>query len=233
MMTFTRTFNVCALSLTLVSQAAHADPDTTRAQVQADLIAAQRSGEIAASFAAKSPRELFAGISSGATQGEGKSRAQVYAELVAAQQAGDILVGDLGLSLRELYPSQYPRAAGDTPKTRSQVQMELALAQRHGDIVTSFAAKAQRELLGGQIENVPSSAPRPYAAEAAVGKTRAQVYAELVAAQRAGDVRSGEDGLSDRERFPQRYRTARASPELADAGPGARASASLSRSPAQ
>lgn len=192
--------SVSALALVLASEAAYAGADRTRAEVQAELVAAQKDGEIATSFVGKAPREFFPGnynVASGAM-----TREQVRAELVEAQRNGDIIVGDQGVSPRDLFPAQYPSISAGPGKTREQVQAELGVAQRNGDIVVSFVARPERELLGGSFENPGAADSQLYASSPASGKTRAQVYAELVAAKSAGELRTGDDGLSDRERFP-------------------------------
>jgi hypothetical protein len=66
------------------------------------------------------------------------------------------------------------------------------------------------------------------AAHAEPGKTRAQVQAELVAAEKAGDITFGQEGNTLREIWPQRYAQAK----TADAGSAAAnqtASASAAR----
>jgi hypothetical protein len=82
----------------------------------------------------------------------------------------------------------------------------------------SYAGKTERELFPGRFENTTTTTSQPYVAKQTGGKTREQVYAEMVAAQTVGDFRVGEDGLTDRERFPQLYRTKEAPQDVARAG---------------
>jgi hypothetical protein len=111
------------LSLSSVFAAATAqDHDYTREQVRSELEAAQQSGDIVTSFAARTERELFpgrylgtapaAGMSDSAAQVLGKTREQVVAELVAAKQSGDIVTSFAGRTERELFPARYPSQNG-------------------------------------------------------------------------------------------------------------------------
>ena len=52
---------------------------------------------------------------------------------------------------------------------------------------------------------VIAAAAGPSAARADAGKTRAQVYAELIAARQAGEIRQGEDADAPRDQFPSLY----------------------------
>ena len=213
----TRILSVSALALALASEAAYADLDKTREQVQAELTAAQQAGDVLGP-AGVPMRDIYPGNYPAVATGPGKTREQVQAELTAAQQAGDIIIGDEGMSLRELHPSRYPPVATGPGKTREQVQAELTAAQQNGEIVMSFAGKTERELFPGRFENTTTTKSQPYVAIQTGGKTREQVYAEMVAAQTAGDFRVGEDGLTDRERFPQLYRAKEAPQDVARAG---------------
>jgi hypothetical protein len=214
----TRVFRVTTLALAITCGSAKADPGETHKQVQADSIAVQQDGDTIMGFSGKTQRELFPGNYPATTTGVGKTREQVKAELAAAIKSGDIIVGDFSYSLRELFPSQYPAVATGPAKTREQVKAEFAVAQQSGDIVTSFAAKTERELSAGFVEKSRLAASPSYALVQTSGKTRAQVYAELVAAKKAGDVGIGEDSLTERERFPQLYRSNVVQRDVADGG---------------
>lgn len=81
----------------------------------------------------------------------------------------------------------HAQAADNVGKTREQVRAELAEAQRTGDIVApkgvgdEFGANNGRKL----NEIYPASYP---AKQAVIAKTREQVRAELMEAQRTGDI---------------------------------------------
>ena len=90
--------------------AAFADSGKPRLQVQAELAAAQRAGDVRIALAGLSPRELFPGDYPMVDTGPGKTREQVMTELAAAQRAGDVRIALAGLSPRELFPGDYRRA---------------------------------------------------------------------------------------------------------------------------
>jgi hypothetical protein len=159
----------------------------TREQVKAEFFEAARTGDLYVGDSSLKQNEICPSCYPAKPAVVGKSRGQVRAELAAAIKSGDIIVGDQSLSLRELFPSQYPPVAIDAGKTREQVEAERGAAERNGDIVVSFAGKPEREIAPGFFEKarVPAS---PFYASAQTGrKTRAQVYAEPVAAKRAGE----------------------------------------------
>src|SRR5690606_7476547 len=99
------------------AQAADAPPTKTRAQVVAELQAAQSQGLI-------SEGELDYPIAQ--TASSHKSRAEVQAELAAAQSTGQISEGELD------YP---PVAVAESDKSRAQVQAELFDYVSSGQIV--------------------------------------------------------------------------------------------------
>lgn len=87
-------------------------PHLTQAQVRAELIAAQRSGDVIVNA------EL--GTTGRTVQHAGKTRDEVVAELIAAQQAGEVIVnGELGIT------GQPVKHAGTK---REPVLVELTLA---------------------------------------------------------------------------------------------------------
>ncbi|MBT3065646.1 DUF4148 domain-containing protein [Rhodoferax sp. U11-2br] len=107
----------------------------TRDQVRAELLEAQRTGNIQANGdSGKLLNELYPNQYPAKAVTQGKTRAQVLAELAEAQRTGDIVAdGDSGKLLNELYPSQYPAKAVTSSVTRAQVLAELEQAQRSGD----------------------------------------------------------------------------------------------------
>lgn len=115
--------------------AADAPSSKTRGQVLAELVQAQRSGDIMAQGnSGKNLNELFPEQYPAKVVTPGYTRAQVLAELAEAQRTGDILsMDDSGKKLNELYPDQYPAKAAAQGYTRAQVLAELTQAQRSGD----------------------------------------------------------------------------------------------------
>ena len=82
------------------------------------------------------------------------------------------------------------------PKTREEVHQELAEARRDGTLVFGELGLPMREVFPGRYPKAPSLAAR----------TRAEVLAELEAAQRSGDLLAdGESGLKLNELYPSRY----------------------------
>ncbi|MDF1480496.1 DUF4148 domain-containing protein [Extensimonas sp. H3M7-6] len=83
----------------------------TREQVIADLIQAQRTGNIATGIDGnKKLNELVPPRYASQQAAQGKTRAQVRAELIEAQRTGDIPTGlDGNKTMRELDPGRYPR----------------------------------------------------------------------------------------------------------------------------
>lgn len=115
--------------------AADAAAPKTREQVRAELIEAQRTGDIVAdSESGKKLNELYPSRYPAQAATQGKTRAQVLAELVEAQRTGDIVAqGESGKKLNELYPSRYPTQAAAQGHSRAQVLAELVQAKRSGD----------------------------------------------------------------------------------------------------
>ena len=80
----------------------------TRAQVQAELIEAQRTGNILDGHTGKMLNELYPSLYPTKVVAQSVTREQVLAELSEAQRTGDILDGHTGKKLNELHPSLYP-----------------------------------------------------------------------------------------------------------------------------
>jgi len=134
-----KTLSALALILTAVAAgnalAADASAPKTREQVLAELVLAQRTGDVLANGdSGKLLNELYPNQYPAKVAAQGKTRAQVLAELVEAQRTGDILAqGDSGKTLYELNPSQYPARAVTQGNTRAQVLAELEQSQRSGN----------------------------------------------------------------------------------------------------
>lgn len=133
-----KTSYAAIIALTLSTLAAGyanaADVGKTRAQVHAEFIEAQRTGDLfALGDSGKKLNELYPGQYPAQAVIVGKSRAQVLAELAEAQRTGDVFAqGDSGKKLNELYPSRYPAKVAQG-NTRAQVLAELAQAKRSGE----------------------------------------------------------------------------------------------------
>ncbi|HEY8905371.1 MAG TPA: DUF4148 domain-containing protein [Rhodoferax sp.] len=134
-----KTLSTLALVLATVAAgnvlAADASAPKTRAQVLAELVQAQRTGDILAQGnSGKLLNELYPSQYPAKAVVPGKTREQVLADLVEAQRTGDILAqGNTGKKLSELYPSLYPVQAVTQGNTRAQVLAELEQSQRSGN----------------------------------------------------------------------------------------------------
>ncbi|AOF86033.1 hypothetical protein BSY239_2664 [Hydrogenophaga sp. RAC07] len=106
----------------------------TRAQVQAELAEAVRTGDLLADTErGLKLNELYPSNYPAQPSQVGKTRAQVKAELAEAVRTGD-LVADIetGLKLNQINPSNYPAQQTQMGKTRAQVMAETAEARRLG-----------------------------------------------------------------------------------------------------
>lgn len=123
------------LSTLAAGYASAADAPKTRAQVHAELIEAQRTGDIVAhGNSGKKLNELYPSQYPVKAVVVGKTRAEVVAELAEAQRTGDVFAqGNSGKKLNELYPSRYPAQAVVQGNTRAEVLAELAQAKRSGE----------------------------------------------------------------------------------------------------
>jgi len=106
---------ICGLTLALGSAASCANPDAVRDRVRAELIAAEKAGELPVGEPEIAPRDMFPWLyPTVAKPGITKTRAQVQAEAVAAVQNGTQYVDFAGKSRRELFPGEYPQAAAQS-----------------------------------------------------------------------------------------------------------------------
>jgi Domain of unknown function (DUF4148) len=170
-----------ALSTLVAGHALAADASVakTREQVRAELVEAQRNGDLIADgetglrFNQVSPH-LYPQATVVA-----KTRAEVNAELAQAQANGDLIAdGQTGDRFNEVFPAQYvaARAAPAATvvaqgKTRAEVKAELAEAIRNGDLIADGQTGARFKDLN----------PSRYPAEATFqAKSRDDVRAELV-----------------------------------------------------
>lgn len=171
-----------ALSTLVAGHALAADASVakTREQVRAELVEAQRNGDLIADgetglrFNQVSPH-LYPQATVVA-----KTRAEVKAELAQAQANGDLIAdGQTGARFNEAFPAQYAasRTAAPAPtvvaqgKTRAEVKAELAEAIRNGELMADGQT-------GARFKDVN---PGRYPVEATVqAKSRDEVRAELV-----------------------------------------------------
>lgn len=126
----------------------------------------------------------------------------------------------IALALATLAAGQAMAADNATSKTREQVRAELFEAQRTGDMVAG--KNMGDEITSGAGTKLNELYPASYPAKAvAAGKTREQVRAEMIEAQRTGDiVASSNDrdeftpgvGVKLNELFPNRYPAKAAAP---------------------
>ncbi|WP_159592401.1 DUF4148 domain-containing protein [Hydrogenophaga sp. BPS33] len=152
---------------------------------------------------------LVAGHALAADASVGKTRDEVRAELAQAIRSGDLIAdGATGQRYNELSPEFYAPKAVAVSKTRAEVVAERDAAIRNGDLIADGATgQRYNQLAPAQYAAVRAEAPvASQAAAPVVGKTRAQVKAELAEAIRTGDmVADGATGAKYNELFPQQY----------------------------
>jgi hypothetical protein len=97
-------------------------------------------------------------------------------------------------------------AQADDGKTREQVRAELVAAQQAGEIQYGNTGMTEREVFPARHDATQApAAVKPVYTSENQGLTRAQVRAELIAAQKAGEVQYGNIGATARELFPDRF----------------------------
>lgn len=110
----------------------------TSKQVQTELAAAIRSGDIVAGESSFKLNELYPNRYSVQQLPSSVTREKVKADLAAAVRSGNLQAnGETGAKLNALYPSQYPAAQAPSNLTREQVQADLENALRTGYIIAS------------------------------------------------------------------------------------------------
>jgi protocatechuate 3,4-dioxygenase beta subunit len=132
-----------ALSTLVAGHALAADPSfaKTREQVRAELVEAQRNGDLIADgetglrFNQVSPHlypqatvvaSTRAADPAVAVVAQGKTRAEVKAELAEAQANGDLIAdGETGARFKDVFPGRYPVQATVQAKSRDDVRAEL------------------------------------------------------------------------------------------------------------
>jgi len=108
----------------------------TRAQVRAELLDAQRRGDVPASGdLGLKPREITPERYPVPLAVDGLTRTQVVAEVREARRNGDVEVGEIGRTAFEIAPRNFPERAVAQGKSRGEVHDELAEAVRTGDVV--------------------------------------------------------------------------------------------------
>jgi hypothetical protein len=110
----------------------------TREQVRAELLEAQRTGDVMADGeSGMKLNELYPHnfpVSASATA-QSRARTEVRAELLEAQRRGDLMsFGDSESAFMQRYPGSASAASG---LTRAEVKAQLLEAQRRGDWMTS------------------------------------------------------------------------------------------------
>jgi Domain of unknown function (DUF4148) len=173
-MNTTRTLTASVLLATLIGSA-FADGGLTREEVRAQLLEAQRNGDVRDPIHGLKHNEIYPWLYAPKPAVAGKTRAEVKAEFAEARRNGDITVGERGLKLRDLYPAMYPAQPQVAGKTRAEVLAELAEAQLLGDMVVGEDGRTWAETF-----------PERYAAVRAQHAARARQLAEQQAALQGG-----------------------------------------------
>ena len=132
-MNISREITIALLS-TVLGAAVHAQTAKTRAQVNAELSAAVRAGDLLQGEAGLRLNELHPGSYALTINATSISRAQVIDELSGAIRSGDVVVGETGATLRERYSNAYPARPTSESKARSLIRAEAAQAVLSGSI---------------------------------------------------------------------------------------------------
>lgn len=110
----------------------------TREQVRAELLEAQRTGDVMADGESGMklnelyPRNFQSSVNANA---QSRARTEVRAELLEAQRRGELMsFGDSESAFTQRYPG---RASGASGLTRAEVKAQVLEAQRRGELMTS------------------------------------------------------------------------------------------------
>jgi hypothetical protein len=106
-----------------------AGPTKSRAQVQAELAEARRTGDIIVGESSLRLNEMTPTRYPAVPQFAGKSRDEVRSELAEAQLLGDMLFGEDGRTLAEVNPQRY--AAARAQRAAQAQQMAAGRASKH------------------------------------------------------------------------------------------------------
>jgi len=162
---------VLALTTLGAAHAQSASPGPTRDQVRAELLDAQRRGDLPApGELGLKPREITPDRFAASPAVQGLTRAQVVAELQEARRNGDVEVGESGRTAFEIAPRNFPERAVAQGKSREQVREELAEAVRTGNVVATGEIGAQlNEVYPNRYAKTMLNAPRHVAGVSASG----------------------------------------------------------------
>jgi hypothetical protein len=108
----------------------------TREQVRAELLEAQRTGDVMVDGeTGRKLNELYPSKFPASATAQSRTRTEVRAELLEAQRRGDLMsFGDSESAFTQRYPGRASAASG---LTRAEVKAQLLEAQRRGDWMTS------------------------------------------------------------------------------------------------
>ncbi|MBI3531157.1 MAG: DUF4148 domain-containing protein [Burkholderiales bacterium] len=147
----TKYTNVIMLAVAALAagNALAADPAAakTRAQVQAELQEAQRTGDIVDAGTGQKLNQLQPSHYPAKAAAQGRTRAEVKAELAEARRTGDIVYVGTGKKMNELNPDLFPAKAVAPSRSRSEVNAELKEAQRTGNLTDGGTGQKLNEFL--------------------------------------------------------------------------------------
>jgi len=130
-----------AFSALFAGQAMAADvAPMTRAQVQAELAEAVRTGNLIVGELAQKQKDISPGMYPAEQRISTVTRAAVKAELAQAVQAGDMIVDENGRTLKEIFPENYASQEYVAGKSRAEVRSELAEAAINGQLYQPVGA---------------------------------------------------------------------------------------------
>lgn len=124
-----------AFSTLFAGQAmAASNAPVTRAQVQAELAEAVRTGNVVVGESSAKLNQVFPNNYVAQQPASTVTRAQVQAELAEAINAGNIIVGESSAKLNAVFPQNYVGEQNVASITRDQVRAELAEAAALGQL---------------------------------------------------------------------------------------------------
>jgi len=108
----------------------------TRDQVRAELVDAQRLGDLPApGDLGRTLRETTPERYPASVVDRGLTRSEVISQLREAHRTGDVQVGDAGRTRFEIAPQDFPARDAPHGKSRDQVRAEYLEALRTGDVL--------------------------------------------------------------------------------------------------
>lgn len=112
----------------------------TRADVQAEMADAVRTGNVTVGESGQRMNEVFPNNYSAEQARSSTTRAQVQAELAEAIRSGNVVIGESGRRFNEVAPQNYQAQQNIASTSREEVRAELAEAAANGTLYRHIEA---------------------------------------------------------------------------------------------